>query len=96
MAKERQILICREVFEREIKVNREEEEPEERQILISREITERPILITRENVVIGDVDLSEYPKRTELATVAFSGEYADLNNEPQNFTDDEWELLWGF
>lgn len=66
----------------------------ERQILISREYTERPILITRENAVIGDVDLSDYPKRSELAEVAFSGEYADLNNEPQNFSEDEWELLW--
>lgn len=30
----------------------------------------------------------------DLATVAFTGEYSDLLNEPQDFTSTEWENLW--
>lgn len=30
----------------------------------------------------------------DLAEVAFSGYYDDLKNEPLNFTQDEWGLLW--
>ena len=30
----------------------------------------------------------------DLAEVAFSGYYDDLKNEPINFTQDEWSLLW--
>lgn len=29
-----------------------------------------------------------------LATVAYTGEYTDLNNEPRDFTQDEWDMLW--
>lgn len=32
--------------------------------------------------------------RDELATVAFTGEYLDLLNEPQQFTTSEWDSLW--
>lgn len=30
----------------------------------------------------------------DLSVVAFSGNYDDLNNEPENFTQDDWALLW--
>lgn len=30
----------------------------------------------------------------ELATVAFTGEYEDLKNEPTGFSPEDWELLW--
>ena len=30
----------------------------------------------------------------DLATVAFSGDYDDLNDEPQDFTEEEWQMLW--
>lgn len=30
----------------------------------------------------------------DLADVAWSGEYSDLFNEPEDFTDDEWDFLW--
>lgn len=30
----------------------------------------------------------------DLATVAFSGEYDDLKNQPTNFTTEEWSQLW--
>lgn len=91
---ERHIQICREIVEREIFVTRELDKKGESRVEILREAIERPITIEREYVAIANVDLSDYPKREELARVAFTGEYADLNNEPQNFTDDEWELLW--
>lgn len=29
-----------------------------------------------------------------LAEVAFTGEYDDLKNEPQSFTEEQWDLLW--
>ena len=29
-----------------------------------------------------------------LADVARTGEYADLLNEPENFTTEEWNILW--
>lgn len=31
---------------------------------------------------------------SDVATVAMTGEYDDLHNEPQNFTDDDWSTLW--
>lgn len=31
---------------------------------------------------------------SELAPVAFSGEYNDLTNEPVGFTQEEWDRLW--
>lgn len=30
----------------------------------------------------------------DLAEVAFTGEYDDLEGEPQDFTEEEWALLW--
>lgn len=30
----------------------------------------------------------------DLSVVAWTGEYSDLLNEPEDFTDDEWEFLW--
>lgn len=30
----------------------------------------------------------------DLAPVAFSGDYNDLNQEPTDFSDEEWDLLW--
>ena len=35
------------------------------------------------------VDLSDYPKRTELSTVATSGNYNDLINKPNILTEDQ-------
>ena len=35
------------------------------------------------------VDLSNYPKRTELSAVATSGNYNDLNNKPNILTEDQ-------
>lgn len=31
---------------------------------------------------------------SDLATVAFTGEYSDLENEPRDFTEEEWSTLW--
>lgn len=33
-------------------------------------------------------------KFDDLSTVAWTGEYDDLINEPKDFTEDEWEFLW--
>lgn len=33
--------------------------------------------------------------RNSLASVAFTGEYSDLENEPEEFSPDDWALLWG-
>lgn len=30
----------------------------------------------------------------DLAPVAFSGDYDDLNDEPKDFTEEEWNMLW--
>lgn len=30
----------------------------------------------------------------DLAPVAFSGDYDDLNDEPQDFTEEQWNMLW--
>lgn len=30
----------------------------------------------------------------DLSVVAFTGKYDDLENEPENFTQDDWALLW--
>jgi hypothetical protein len=30
----------------------------------------------------------------DLAEVAFTGDYEDLENEPQDFTQEQWDLLW--
>lgn len=29
-----------------------------------------------------------------LAPVAFSGDYEDLNDEPKDFTEEQWNMLW--
>lgn len=31
---------------------------------------------------------------SDVATVAMTGNYDDLHNEPVNFNDDEWHILW--
>lgn len=38
--------------------------------------------------------LAPYAKKEELSGVAFTGNYDDLNNEPQDFNEDEWDSLW--
>lgn len=30
----------------------------------------------------------------DLSAVAFSGDYNDLENEPESFTQEDWDLLW--
>lgn len=58
--------------------------------------------VTSVNGQTGDVILttsdlentSDFVSSNELASVAFSGDYDDLENEPTTFTGDEWELLW--
>lgn len=39
-------------------------------------------------------NLATKAESSELANVAFSGEYDDLINEPLGFTQDEWDTLW--
>lgn len=39
-------------------------------------------------------DLATKVDAAELAPVAFTGEYDDLENEPGGFTPDEWNSLW--
>ena len=39
--------------------------------------------------------MAEKVDSDDLAHVAFTGDYDDLNNEPQDFTEEEWDLLWG-
>lgn len=46
-----------------------------------------------QNKVIYD-EMATKVDADELAVVAFSGEYDDLENEPTDFTQDEWSLLW--
>lgn len=46
-----------------------------------------------ENRVISGA-LASKADSDELATVAFSGEYGDLENEPTDFTQEEWSQLW--
>lgn len=58
--------------------------------------------VTSVNGETGDVILttadientSGYVTDTELSTVAFTGDYDDLENEPTSFTEEEWDLLW--
>lgn len=38
--------------------------------------------------------LAEKVDSDDLAEVAFTGEYDDLEGEPQDFTEEEWALLW--
>lgn len=55
------------------------------------------VTLTAEDVgALPDVPetLEPYAKKSELATVAFTGDYDDLNDEPQTFDQEDWELLW--
>lgn len=38
--------------------------------------------------------INEKANTNDLATVAFTGEYGDLENEPRDFTEEEWNTLW--
>lgn len=38
--------------------------------------------------------MAEKVDSDDLAEVAFTGDYKDLDNEPQDFTEEEWNLLW--
>lgn len=52
---------------------------------------------TSENPVQNRViyaDLATKADVADLAAVAFSGEYSDLQNEPTDFSQDEWDRLW--
>lgn len=42
-----------------------------------------------------DATLEEYPKTDDLAEVAFTGDYDDVEHRPTNFSEDEWDILWG-
>lgn len=46
-----------------------------------------------ENRVITTA-LADKVDSDDLAKVAFTGEYDDLEGEPQDFTEEEWALLW--
>lgn len=46
-----------------------------------------------QNTVITTA-LAEKVDSNDLAEVAFTGEYDDLEGEPQDFTEEEWALLW--
>lgn len=53
------------------------------------------VVLDAEDVgAVPEQQIEQYPKKTELATVAFSGEYDDLEHEPTNFTEADWNLLW--
>lgn len=47
-----------------------------------------------ENIKIEGDTISAEIGGSNLATVAYTGDYNDLENEPRDFTDDEWGLLW--
>lgn len=38
--------------------------------------------------------MAEKVDSDDLAEVAFTGDYEDLEGEPQDFTEEEWALLW--
>ena len=38
--------------------------------------------------------MAEKVDSDDLAEVAFTGDYEDLENEPQDFTEEEWNMLW--
>lgn len=46
-----------------------------------------------ENRVITTA-LADKVDSDDLAEVAFTGDYDDLEGEPQDFTEEEWALLW--
>lgn len=46
-----------------------------------------------ENRVITTA-LADKVDSNDLAEVAFTGDYDDLEGEPQDFTEEEWSLLW--
>lgn len=58
---------------------------------------EGDVVLTAQDVgALPDVPdtLEPYAKKSDLAGVAFTGEYEDLLNEPQDFSQEDWDLLW--